>query len=102
MQADEGGMLTMDDSRMSVGGSLLTMDDSRMSAGGACALMPEELAEWRVVGDSNSSLPSGTGERDDYIHVRILSVIVGVVIKEATGIVSDGGGWVGIRVHVMW
>jgi hypothetical protein len=59
MQADEGGMLTMDDSRMSVGGSLLTMDDSRMSAGGACALMPEELAEWRVVGDSNSSLPSG-------------------------------------------
>ena len=50
-------MLTMDDSRMSVGAPLLTMEDSRMSSG--CGLIPEELAEWRGGGDSSCSMPSG-------------------------------------------
>ena len=50
-------LLTMDDSRMSVGAPLLTMEDSRMSSG--CGLIPEELAEWRGGGHSSCSMPSG-------------------------------------------
>jgi hypothetical protein len=55
MQTESGPLLTMEDSRMSVfSGAIALCEDSRLST---CApLMPEELAEWRGVNNSSSSL----------------------------------------------